>query len=75
VLPDLVTTAGPTLGGLAVGLEASPPPSAADVRTMVTEVLADVIHDESGPLLGACRRAEAFLRTWRPDLPFGRPLA
>ena len=28
-----------------------------------------------GPLLGACHRAEAFLRTWQDTLPFGRPLA
>ena len=31
-------------------------------------------HDD-GPLLGACYRAEAFLRTWQDALPFGRPLA
>jgi hypothetical protein len=29
----------------------------------------------SGPLLGACEQAEAFLATWCDELPFGRPLA
>jgi glutamate dehydrogenase/leucine dehydrogenase len=75
VLPDFVTTAGPVLGGLAVGLGAGPPSSAAEVRNAAAEVIAEVLDDEQGPLLGACRRAESFLRTWRPDLPFGRPLA
>jgi glutamate dehydrogenase/leucine dehydrogenase len=80
VLPDFVTTAGPVLGGLAVGLGAVSPTSSWEermegVRTAVTEVLSEVLDDEHGPLLGACKRAEAFLRTWRPALPFGRPLA
>jgi hypothetical protein len=28
-----------------------------------------------GPFLGACLRAEDFLRSWQDALPFGRPLA
>ena len=31
-------------------------------------------HDD-GPLLAGCYQAEAYLRTWREQLPFGRPLA
>ena len=41
----------------------------------VTGILDEVATHEEGPLLGACARAEAFLGTWRPSLPFGRPLA
>ena len=35
----------------------------------------DVIGHDEGAYLGACYRAEAFLRTWQETLPFGRPLA
>jgi hypothetical protein len=41
----------------------------------VVAVLDEVLDHADGPLLGACYRAEAFLRTWRDTLPFGRPLA
>jgi glutamate dehydrogenase/leucine dehydrogenase len=79
VLPDFVTTAGAFLGGLApvlVGIDSSAAVSSRDeVQANVTAVLAEVIDHEQGPVLGACHRAEAFLRTWRSDLPFGRPLA
>lgn len=74
VLPDFVTTAGPIFA-------AWPPEGAgiAQVRAQVTEqvtaVLSDVLAHEDGPLLAACYRAEAFLRTWQETLPFGRPLA
>lgn len=74
VLPDFVTTAGPLLAATAaptVGVE--------DLRATVTETIGGIIgdvtdHDE-GALLGACLRAEAFLGTWRDELPFGRPIA
>jgi hypothetical protein len=36
--------------------------------------LGEVLPHEQGPLLGACLRAEAYLATWRDELPFGRPL-
>jgi glutamate dehydrogenase/leucine dehydrogenase len=78
VLPDFVTLAGP---GLVAWAE--PGSSAADsieaavahVDEAVRAVLADVLDHADGPLLAACYRAEAFLRTWRDTLPFGRPLA
>jgi hypothetical protein len=72
VLPDFVTLAGPSLvavGGL---------PAAAggpEVATAVTAVLDEILDHAQGPLLGACHRAEAYLRTWRDALPFGRPIA
>jgi glutamate dehydrogenase/leucine dehydrogenase len=74
VLPDFVTIAGPTLAWLA---EDGTPVD--DLSTLVSDavevVLDEVLDHEDGPLLAACYRAEAFLRTWQDDLPFGRPLA
>lgn len=74
VLPDFVTTAGPSL--------ASWPPVDVDdearrraVGDAVQSVVNDVRQADDGPLLAACRRAEAFLATWQDTLPFGRPLA
>ena len=52
-------------------LRRRPAAAAAAVRG----VLEEVADHPRGPLLGACERAEAFLRTWRDDLPFGRPIA
>jgi hypothetical protein len=75
VLPDFVTTAGGTLGGLVPALDGERGGSIDGVRSAIGGVLGEVLTDEDGPLLAACRRAEAFLRTWRDDLPFGRPLA
>jgi glutamate dehydrogenase/leucine dehydrogenase len=77
VLPDFVTTAGGMLGGLAPTLDGDGPPtrSAEEIGEQVQAVLGEVLDHEQGPLLGACHRAEAFLRSWRDDLPFGRPLA
>lgn len=74
VLPDFVTTAGPLFA-------AFPPEgrSSEQLRQTVSRRLPDAITEvraaEDGPLLAACRRAEAFLGTWQDRLPFGRPLA
>jgi glutamate dehydrogenase/leucine dehydrogenase len=75
VLPDFVTTAGPLVGGVAPALEGTAPPSSDEVRTAVGSVIAELIDHDEGPFLAACRRAEAFLGSWREVLPFGRPLA
>lgn len=73
-LPDFVTLAGPTFAGWPAG--------ATDVDAIVAAAtewtaatIAEVLGHDDGPLLGACYRAEDFLRTWRDELPFGRPLA
>jgi hypothetical protein len=74
VLADFVTTAGPLLAFRpAEGANASTLLDATDQRIRAV-VEATAGHDE-GPLLGACLQAESFLRTWRDELPFGRPLA
>ncbi|MCX7619942.1 MAG: hypothetical protein N2037_03740 [Acidimicrobiales bacterium] len=71
VLPDFVTTAGPSIAP-----SGQPPEIAtAAVRALVTAVLTECRDHSAGQLLGACERAEQFLRTWRAELPFGRPLA
>lgn len=74
VLPDIVTTAGPMIAGM--------PPSGDDqasIEHAVTELVgtlsSQVISGDDMATLDACKRAEAFLRTWRDELPFGRPFA
>ena len=74
VLPDFVTAAGPWFGTFPdapASIEVLRPLVANGIAAVVGEVLAN----EDGPLLGACYRAEAYLRSWRDSLPFGRPLA
>jgi glutamate dehydrogenase/leucine dehydrogenase len=77
VLPDFVTTAGAVLGGLAPALDGASGATRTtdDVSAQVRGALGEVLDHDQGPLLGACHRAESFLRTWRDTLPFGRPLA
>jgi glutamate dehydrogenase (NAD(P)+) len=71
-LPDTVALAGPALvGGLAAGTSADA--ALAEVDRRVDEITTASAHDD-GPLLGSCYLAEDFLRTWRDELPFGRPL-
>ncbi|HEX7096021.1 MAG TPA: hypothetical protein VF183_09055 [Acidimicrobiales bacterium] len=74
VLPDFVVLAGPVLAAWG-DRDASPDALEQSTRDTVSGVLAEVSGHPDGPLLGACERAEAFLRTWRNKLPFGRPLA
>ena len=71
VLADFVTTAGPLFAGWPSG--AADPAEAASAA--IAAALGEVVGHDDGPLLGACYRAEAFLASWRPSLPFGRPLA
>jgi glutamate dehydrogenase (NAD(P)+) len=71
-LPDTVALAGPTI------VAHTEPGTALDaalerIDTTVAEVMAASAHAD-GPLLGSCYLAEGFLRTWRDELPFGRPL-
>jgi hypothetical protein len=67
-LPDFVSVAGPLLVGVG-GVD--PLEAPAKIGELVTELAA---HPD-GLFLGACKRAEDFLRTWQAELPFGRPLA
>jgi hypothetical protein len=65
LVPDFVVMAAP----LAAAWQSGDPTDA------IHTIIHDVVDEEEGIYLAACRRAEAFLRTWRERLPFGRPLA
>ncbi len=71
VVPDIVATSGPMLAGLSTTDAGTPDGIESSVRELTNEIKAD----EAGPILAACKRAEAFLGTWREALPFGRPFA
>ena len=81
VLADFVCLAGPLFAawpGELAGLEgAGVTPEA--VESAATEAINDLVRETAGhpegAFLGACHHAESFLRTWREQLPFGRPLA
>jgi hypothetical protein len=72
VVPDFIATAGPMFAGWPADGAGDPATAAA---TAIDASLLEVLGHDDGPLLGACYRAEAFLATWRDQLPFGRPLA
>jgi glutamate dehydrogenase/leucine dehydrogenase len=74
VLPDFLTLAGPLLAAWP-GDDADATSLLAAADQQIGAAVADVLDHDGGPLLGACERAEAFLLTWRDDLPFGRPIA
>jgi glutamate dehydrogenase/leucine dehydrogenase len=66
-VPDFVSTAAPLLH--AHGDDVSDPVAA------VGEKVASLASHGTGLWLAAVEEAEAFLRSWRDQLPFGRPLA
>ena len=67
ILPDFVTSAGPALAALGRTDD--------DIANAVRSLIAEVKDHDEGPYLGACYAAEAFMKTWTDDLPFGRPMA
>ncbi|MGH9186207.1 MAG: hypothetical protein ACRD0U_10405 [Acidimicrobiales bacterium] len=67
VVPDFLTTLAPLLA-VQDGAGGDP---VERVRTSVAGVAAAGVES----WLAACSRAEDFLRGWRAELPFGRPLA
>ncbi|MBU6330134.1 MAG: hypothetical protein KGR18_09315 [Acidobacteria bacterium] len=74
VLPDFIVTAGPLAAWPSSG-DAPTSVSDAAAGALVTAALSEVLGSPQGALLAACERAESFLRTWRSELPFGRPIA
>ena len=81
VLADFVCLAGPLFAawpGELAGLEGDAVAPEA-VQAAALEVIANLVHETAGhsegAFLGACHHAESFLRTWRNELPFGRPLS
>ena len=65
LVPDFVVMAAPLAAAWQLG----------DPTSIVGDIVHEIVDDEEGLYLAACRRAEAFLRTWCDRLPFGRPLA
>lgn len=73
VWPEWVATIGPTVAGLA-GDGTPLDELCAATATTVDEIMRAARDHEDGPIIGAATAAEDFLRTWRDELPFGRPL-
>lgn len=67
-VPDFVAIGGPVLAGVG---QVDP----LECPARITSVIAECAAHPKGLFLGACERAETFLRTWQDALPFGRPLA
>jgi len=66
-VPDFLATAAPLLHAHGEGV--------ADPVAAVADKVASLAPRGTGMWLAAALEAEAFLRTWRDELPFGRPLA
>ncbi len=73
VVPDLLALAGPAVAE-DVDPARAPDEVLAEIDTKVSERAAACAGHRHSPFLGACEAAEAFLRSWRDELPFGRPL-
>ncbi len=74
VVADFIPTAAPLLAHWPTG-DASVESIIGSATDAVTTAIDEAAGHEHGAFLGACHRAEEFLRTWRETLPFGRPLA
>jgi hypothetical protein len=65
-VPDFLSTAAALLKGHG---------DVADPVAAVAEKVSSLAPKGTGMWMAAVEEAEAFLRTWRDSLPFGRPLA
>lgn len=74
VLPDFVTTAGPTFADWPPG-DKDPASIEAAAIAAIDQIIDDTAGSDRGPVLEACFWAESFIKTWRDQLPFGRPYA
>ena len=72
VVPDFVSAGGALVAGYLPGDEGA---VVKEIVDRVAQILTEVGEHEDGPLLAACYRAEGFMSSWQPSLPFGRPLA
>lgn len=67
VVPDFVATAGPML--------AACDPDGGDAMERVHASVAELAGEGTNLWMASALRAEEFLTSWQPELPFGRPLA
>jgi glutamate dehydrogenase/leucine dehydrogenase len=67
VIPDFLSTAGPLLAAF--------DPDGGDAMERVHAGVAALAGEGTNLWMAACLKAEDHLRTWQPELPFGRPLA
>lgn len=67
VVPDFLSTAAPLLTAL--------DPDGGDGMERVHRAVAELAGEGTNLWMAASLRAEEFLKTWQPELPFGRPLA
>ncbi len=67
-LPDFVCNAGAVLGYRSAPEDTTAQVLAA-VASRITEMISAVLSHPSGPLIGACDRAAAFLRSWWGEPP------
>src|SRR5690606_36296118 len=67
VVPDFLSTAGPLLAAF--------DPDGGVPMERVHHAVADLAGEGTNLWMAGCLRAEEHLRTWQPQLPFGRPLA
>lgn len=74
VLPDFITTAGGLLAGFLPDGDDQATVEAA-VTAKVQSLTESILGKDASPILEACYLAETFLKTWREQLPFGRPFA
>jgi len=73
VLPDFITTAGGLLAGFPDGDDQAAIES--NIAGKLSALTESVIGKAEIPILEGSFLAEAFLKTWREELPFGRPFA
>jgi glutamate dehydrogenase/leucine dehydrogenase len=67
VVPDFLSTAAPLLAAF--------DPDGGDPMERVHQAVAGLADAGTDLWMAASHKAEAFLKTWQPELPFGRPLA
>jgi glutamate dehydrogenase/leucine dehydrogenase len=67
VVPDFVSTAAPLLAAF--------DPEGGDAMERVHVSVAELAGEGTNLWMACALRAEQLLRTWQPELPFGRPLA
>jgi glutamate dehydrogenase/leucine dehydrogenase len=65
-VPDFIALAGPLLAAL--------DGDNGDPVTRIRDLATALATEGPGAWLAACGLAEAFLQTWRDELPFGRPI-